>query len=74
MALSLVGTPQSSSDEKQHPFVHLDCYLGGARNLGRILLALSDRLVLFGRLYLIHFLGVCDFEPRNVLRKGGGAI
>ncbi|KAI0255086.1 hypothetical protein BJV78DRAFT_1279691 [Lactifluus subvellereus] len=29
MALSPVGTPQSSGGEKQHPFVHLDCYLGG---------------------------------------------
>ncbi|KAI0253725.1 hypothetical protein BJV78DRAFT_163667 [Lactifluus subvellereus] len=29
MALSLVGTPQSSGGEEQHPFVHLDCYLGG---------------------------------------------
>ena len=29
MALSPVGTLQSSGGEKQHPFVHLDCYLGG---------------------------------------------
>ncbi|KAI0256932.1 hypothetical protein BJV78DRAFT_318311 [Lactifluus subvellereus] len=35
-------------------------------------LGIVERLVLFGRLYLIHRLGVYrfDFEPRNVLRKG----
>jgi serine/threonine protein kinase len=36
------------------------------------LLILLNRLVLFGKLYLIHCIGIShdDFQPQNVVRKG----